>query len=263
MSTENRVETVRTAAEAGGQVALEGFRADIDVEQKSDKTDVVTEADRAAQRRVIEIIREAYPDDPIVGEEEDAMKRVPSSGPAWVVDPIDGTNNFVRDVPLWTTAVAAVVDGDAVAASNVMPALDDTFELADGTTRFNGVPATVSTRSDPETFRVVPLIWWGRDRRDEYAAACREIVTRFGDLVRPVCAQYVLGMVATGQVDGAITNVVPNPWDVVGGVGMVRAAGGQVTNLTGDRWTPGDEGLVASNGAAHAELQTAVDSVVD
>lgn len=263
MSDAERAATVRRAAEAGGDVALAGFRADIEVEQKADKTDVVTEADRSAQARVIEVIRGTYPDEPIVGEEEGALKAVPESGPAWVVDPIDGTNNFVRDVPLWTTAVAAVRDGDAVAAANVMPALGDTYELAAETTRFNGAPVSVSGRIDPETFRVVPLIWWGRDRRDEYAAACREIVTRFGDLVRPVCAQYVLGMVAAGQVDGAITNVVPNPWDVVGGVAMIRAAGGTVTALDGSRWSPGDQGLVASNGTAHEELQAAVRAVVD
>lgn len=264
MSQPDRAAVVRRAAVAGAEVAHEGFRAGVAVEQKDGgKTDVVTEADRAAQRRVIEVIGEAYPDDPVVGEEDDALKTVPEAGPAWVVDPIDGTNNFVRDVPLWTTAVAAVRDGEALAAANEMPALGDSYVLADGETRFNGTPVTVSERTDPETFRVVPLIWWGRERRDEYAAACREIVTRFGDLVRPVCAQYVLSMVAAGQVDGAITNVVPNPWDVVGGVGMVRAAGGRVTNLAGERWRPGDEGLVASNGGAHGDLQAAVRAVVD
>lgn len=258
-----RVETVRRAAHEGGEVALEGFRRGIDVERKTDKTDVVTAADRAAQERVIEVIRDSYPDEPIVGEEADALKEVPKEGPAWIVDPIDGTNNFVRDVPIWTTAVSVVEDGTPQAAVNTMPALDDTFEFDGRETLFNGNPVTPSQRSDPDAFRVVPLIWWGRDRRDEYAAACREIVTRFGDLVRPVCAQYVLAMVAAGQVDGAITNVVPNPWDVVGGIGMIRAAGGQVTNLNGDRWQPGDEGLVASNGLAHDELQTAIEAVVN
>lgn len=263
MSDDARAETVRRAAHAGGEVALEGFRAGIDVERKQDKTDVVTSADRAAQDRVIEVIRDRYPEEPIVGEEEDALKQVPDEGPAWIVDPIDGTNNFVRDVPIWTTAVSVVQDGTARAAVNVMPALGDTFEFGGGQTLFNGRPVTPSDRSDPDAFRVVPLIWWGRDRRDEYAAACREIVTRFGDLVRPVCAQYVLAMVAAGQVDGAITNVVPNPWDVVGGIGMIRAGGGRVTNLDGDPWEPGDEGLVASNGSAHHELQDAIGAVVD
>lgn len=263
MTNDARAETVRQAAQEGGEVALQGFRAGIGVERKSDKTDVVTSADRAAQDRVIEVIRDQYPDEPVVGEEEDALKEVPREGPAWIVDPIDGTNNFVRDVPIWTTAVSVVEDGAPQAAVNVMPALEDRFELVDDETLFNGTPVSPSQRTDPDAFRVVPLIWWGRERRHEYAAACREIVTRFGDLVRPVCAQYVLAMVAAGQVDGAITNVVPNPWDVVGGIGMIRAAGGRVTNLDGEPWEPGDEGLVASNGLAHDELQDAIEAVVD
>jgi len=260
---DDRLTVVERAAEAGAAVAADGFRTGIAVETKGDKTDVVTEADRAAQRRVIEVIHETYPEDPIVGEEDDEAKHVPPDGPAWVIDPIDGTNNYVRDVPIWTTAVASVVDGETVAAANVLPALGDRY-VTDGTsTLFNGAPVTVSDRTDPERFRVTPLIWWGRDRRDEYAAACREIVGRFGDLVRPVCAQYVLSMVAAGQLDGAITNVVPNPWDTVGGVEMVRQAGGVVTDLAGDPWTPGATGLVASNGHAHDQLQAAVQAVIE
>ncbi|MFB6105064.1 MAG: inositol monophosphatase [Halobacteriaceae archaeon] len=260
---EDRATIVERAADAGAAVAHDGFRTGIAVETKGDKTDVVTEADRAAQRRVIEVIHDAYPGDPIVGEEEDEDKRVPPTGPAWVIDPIDGTNNYVRDVPIWTTAVAAVVDGETVAAANVLPALGDRYVTDGESTTFNGDQTTVSDRTDPETFRVTPMIWWGRDRRQEYAAACREIVQRFGDLVRPVCAQYVLSMVAAGQLDGAITNVVPNAWDTVGGVAMVRNAGGVVTDLAGDPWTPGATGLVASNGHAHEELQAAVRAVTE
>jgi len=79
----------------------------------------VTEADRAAQRTVIESIRETFPDDAIVGEEEDERKTVPETGAAWVIDPIDGTSNYVRDIRVWGTAVAAVVDGEPVAAATV------------------------------------------------------------------------------------------------------------------------------------------------
>lgn len=263
MSGADRATIAERAAHAGAAVAEDGFRTDLAVETKTDKTDVVTEADRAAQRRVIEVIHESFPGEPIVGEEDDEAKTVPATGPAWIIDPIDGTNNYVRDVPVWTTAVAAVVDGEPIGAANILPALNDQYVTDCETTTFNGESVTVSDRSDPETFRVTPLIWWGRDRRDEYAAVCREIVHRFGDLVRPVCAQYVLSMVAAGQLDGAITNVVPNPWDTVGGVAMIRAGGGTVTDVAGDRWVPGATGLVASNGTAHEELQDAVTAVLE
>ncbi len=260
---EDRASVAERAAIAGSEVAFEAFRTGIDVEIKSGKTDVVTQADRDAQRRVIEVIRESHPEDAIVGEEEDELKEVPDTGAAWVVDPIDGTNNFVRDVQIWATSVAAVKDGEAVAAANVLPALGDTYVAGDGEVTRNGEPVSVSHRSDPETFAVVPTIWWGFDERDQYAAACEAIVERFADMRRYGCAQAALSMVASGQIEGAITNVTVNAWDSVAGVHLIRQAGGVVTDVHGDRWEPGCDGLVASNGEAHDVVLEAAQEIED
>ncbi|MFC6755171.1 inositol monophosphatase family protein, partial [Halorubrum tibetense] len=121
---EKRAAVTEAAARAGARVANDAFRTDMPVEEKG-ADDVVTEADRAAQRTVIERIRESFPEDTVVGEEEDAHKRVPDEGAAWVIDPIDGTHNFVREIRFWGTAVAAVIDGEPVAAATVAPALGD------------------------------------------------------------------------------------------------------------------------------------------
>lgn len=251
MSEHERASVVEAAALAGSEVAAEFFRTDIEVETKGGKTDVVTQADRDAQRRVIEVIRESFAEDAMVGEEEDELKQVPETGAAWVIDPIDGTNNYVRDIPLWATSVAAVVEGEAVAAANVLPAVDDVF-LADGDgVWLNGESVSVSDRADPETFAVSPTIWWGFDERDDYAAVCEGIVENFGDMRRFGSAQVTLSMVASGQLEATLTDVETNPWDTVAGVFMVREAGGVVTDVHGDRWTPDSQGLVASNGEAH------------
>ncbi|MFC7165490.1 inositol monophosphatase family protein [Halospeciosus flavus] len=249
------------AAHAGAEVAAAGFRSGIAVETKGNKTDYVTQADRDAQARVIESLREEFPEDAVVGEEEDALKEVPESGPVWVVDPIDGTNNFVADIQIWATSVAAVVDGEPVAAANVLPALDDVYVSSEAGATLNGAPISVSEREDPETFVVAPTIWWDFDRRDEYADACRAIVERFGDMRRFGCAQATLSMVAAGQLEGTLTNVEVNPWDSVAGVHLVRQAGGTVTDVHGDRWVPGSDGLVASNGTAHDELLAAAQEI--
>ncbi|WP_128476102.1 inositol monophosphatase family protein [Halorussus pelagicus] len=255
---EERLAVAKRAASTGSEIAAESFRADIEVETKSEKTDVVTEADRQTQRRVIEVIREEYPDDAIVGEEEDELKEVPDEGDAWVIDPIDGTNNYVRSIPVWTTSVAAVRDGEPVAAVNDCPALGETYVAGrDGTYR-DGDSVSVSEKTDPETFAVAPTIWWGFDRREEYAAICRELVERFADIRRFGSAQVTLGMVAAGSLEGTVTNVDPNPWDTVAGVHMVRQAGGTVTDLQGDPWRHDSESLVASNGETHDELVAAV-----
>lgn len=246
-----RAAVARDVAEAGAAVAAETFRSGLDIEVKSGKTDVVTSADRDAQARVVELLGEAYPDEPVVGEEAGTPSAVPPDGPAWVVDPIDGSNNYVRGIPLWATSVAAVRDGEPVAAATVVPPVGDTFVAgADGTTR-NGDPIAVSDVSDPERSTVVPTIWWPMDRRDEYARAVAGIVERFGDLRRLGSAQVAMALVADGALEGAITNLVVNPWDSLAGVHLIRQAGGTVTDLTGERWRHDAQGLVASNGAVH------------
>ena len=254
---EARAAAALRAGRAGAAVAEEGFRADLEVERKGGKTHVVTAAVRDAQRAVIEVIRGAYPDDAVVGEEEDALKSVPDEGPTWVVDPIDGTNNYVRGTRVWTTSVAAALGGEPVAAANVAPALGDTYAAGEAGPTRNGEPVAVTDESDPEACTVCPTFWWAFDRRAEYARACREAVERFGDIRRPGSAQLTLSMIAAGELDGAFTNLYTNPWDTVAGVHLVRAAGGTVTDLHGERWRHDSEGLVASNGRIHDELLTA------
>ncbi|WP_049921110.1 inositol monophosphatase family protein [Halopiger djelfimassiliensis] len=254
---QRRATVAARAANAGADVAIDSFRTALDVEYKDGKTDVVTQADKDAQTAVIEVIRETFPDDPIVGEEDDELKQVPPEGPAWIVDPIDGTNNYVNGIRSFGTAVAAVRDGEPVGAATVCPALSDTYRVGpEGAVR-NGEPLSVSDREDPQACTVCPTYWWELDQREQYAAATRAIVSRFGDLRRAGCAQLELAMVATGAIEGVVTNRRANPWDTVAGVALVREAGGVVTDLEGNRWRHDSQGLVASNGAIHEELLAA------
>ena len=262
----DRARIARSAAEAGAAIASDRFRSDLEIETKAGKTDVVTRADRDAQTAVVDAITTAFPGEPVVGEEDQERAAVPEEGPAWIVDPIDGTDNYVRGIGVFATAVAAVVDGDPVASAVVFPALEDVYQAGPKGVFRNGEPITVSDRADPEVCVVCPLIWWDFDRRGEYAAANRAIVTRFGDMRRLGCAQAALGLVAAGAYDGVITNVEANPWDTVAGVHMIREAGGTVTDLEGDPWRHDSTGLVASNGHVHGEVLEAareIDSGAD
>jgi myo-inositol-1(or 4)-monophosphatase len=251
--TETRADRAARAADVGASVALESFRGDLSVETKADKTDLVTETDRAAQRRTVACISEEFPDDAIVGEESDARKSVPETGPAWVIDPIDGTSNFVRGLRIWGTSVAAVVDGEPVAAATVLPALGDTY-LAGEETTLNGDPVRVSAREDPETFAVAPILLGG-----DYGATVGALAERFGDIRRFGCAQATLAAVAGGSLDAAVATTRMSPWDTVAGSHMIRRAGGRVTDLAGEPWRHDSDGFVASNGTAHAEVLAAVD----
>lgn len=253
---EERADLAVRAAETGAQVALASFRGNLTIETKSAKTDLVTETDRDAQRRVIETIREES-DDPVVAEEADALKQVPESGPAWILDPIDGTSNFVRGLRIWGTSVTAIEDGEPAVAATVLPALSDTYLVGvDGVT-LNGDSVTVSAREDPETFAVAPT-HIEYDRPKQYATLLGTLVEKFGDIRRFGSSQATLAAVADGSIEAAITNVRMSPWDTVGGAHMIRQAGGAVTDLAGDPWRHDSQGLVASNGVAHEDVLTAV-----
>ncbi len=261
MKRDELVSVAKESAAAGAAVAADAFRTDIPVEYKESKTDVVTQADHEAQQAIISRIEQTYPEDAVVGEEGETTETIADSGRTWIIDPIDGTNNFIRGNRRWATSVTCVRDGEPVVAINYLPALQDRFvATSDGVYR-NGEAVSVSERSDPETFQVAPAIWWPFDERDEYAVATREIVNRFGDLRRPGSAQAELSMLAAGAIEGLITNVETNPWDTVGGAAMVEWAGGRVTDLEGNRWHSDCRGIVASNGTAHETLLEAIAAV--
>jgi myo-inositol-1(or 4)-monophosphatase len=272
-----RARVAEAAADAAAAEAADRFRSDLAIETKADAGDFVTDADRAAQRRVVERIRASSPDEPIVAEEVDARKSVPATGTAWVVDPIDGTSNFTRRFPIWATSVACVEDGEAVAAATVMPGLDERV-VADGTeTRYarhddsdpgprndprtyrDGATATVSDRTEPAALSVGTIAWGGFGDRDSLAAGLQEFASRYGKVRRIGSAQTSLAMLAIGAFDGLVGSCSPHPWDTIGGAHLVRQAGGRVTNADGERWRHDDDWLVASNGQFHEDLLTAVD----
>lgn len=270
----DRATVATEAAQAGSDIAAASFRQDITIETKAHKNDLVSAADSAAQERVIETIRRES-DAPIIAEEEegetgaegneevDRQTTVPATGPAWIVDPIDGTANYVRGLRLWATSVAAVTDEEPVAAATALPAMSDTYVAdADGT-RMNGETVAVSTRSDIETFAVAVLGWGPHGQREEYAALSQAVIERCGDMRRFGSMQAALSFVASGGLDAAITTGEPNPWDSVAGVFMIRQAGGTVTDLDGNPWRYDSTGLVASNGTAHKEVLAIAQSVTE
>lgn len=241
----------------------------------------MTRIDRAVQRRVSESLSSAAPDVPVVGEEADARKDVPDAGLAWVVDPIDGTNNYVAGGVVWAVAVAATRDGDPVAAVTHLPVIGETYtvgavsdaaERADASitefdgdaeaspvARRNGEPIHVSDVDEPSSFTVNPIFGFSDRHRRRHRRAVETIFETFGDYRRVGCAQAALAAVASGELEAAVSTVRLNPWDTVGGARLIRAAGGRVTDVHGDRWVPGATGVVATNGTAHDRVVEALD----
>jgi len=266
-----RAALAERGARAGGVVARERFRDELAIETKSNKNDYVTEADRDAQRQVVATIRQEFPDAVLIGEEEteqantgtvDLRKEVPETGRAWVIDPIDGTNNYVRGMRFWGTSVAAVVDQEPVGVATYMPAVDDLFAAGPESVSLNGDPISVSDRTDPETFNVGLIGWWPARNKEQRKSILPIAMDRFGDFRRLGSMQGVLALVAAGSLDAAFTPKTPQSWDSIAGTHLIRRAGGTVTDIYGDRWTNGDDGLVVSNGNAHDVVLEAVQAGV-
>jgi len=264
-----RAAVAERAARAGGVVANERFRSDVEVTTKQNRNDLVTEADRDAQRQVIATIRQEFPGAAFVCEEDsrpfgtdkgavELLEAVPESGDVWVVDPIDGTSNYVREIRFWGTSVVAVSGGEPVAAATYMPAEEDIYTAGPESVSRNDTSMTVSERSDPETFAAALIGWWPSKQGAEYASLFGAAADRFGDLRRAGSMQGALALVAAGGFDAAFMPATPHPWDAIAGVHLIRQAGGTATDIDGDRWTNGDEGLVVSNGTAHDTVLKAV-----
>jgi len=254
--------TAYQAALKGSEVAHRLFRTELSVATKDSAMDYVTRADTETQRRIIERISEDYSDATIVGEEGDELKSVPPDGSAWVIDPIDGTSNFVHNIPFWATTVAAVSDGDTVGATTIMPALGNTYTAGPDSVMFNGNRMSVSEKTAVEEFKVAAMLRYGPERDDVFGNLLSVLIRRFGDLRRLGCAQGTLGVVASGSLDAAVsTQPNPNPWDTIAGVYLVERAGGTVTDIDWKPWTPDSEGFVASNGQAHDDVVERIDHV--
>jgi len=271
----HRAAIAERAARAGGVVARELFRGELQVETKDDKTDLVTAADRDAQQQVVATIMEEFPSDQFVCEEDSQqlagpesgenepslVESVPETGAGWIVDPIDGTTNFVRGSRTWATSVTALVDGDPVGSANYLPAMGDLYAAGPESVTRDGKTMQVSEETDPEAFLVAVVNRW--TDADAFGSLCRAADEHLGDVRRLGSFQATLSLLADGAFDAAACTQKANAWDTVAGVHMVREAGGTVTDVAGECWETDSDGMVASNGTDHEAVLDVVRRAVD
>ena len=217
-------------------------------------SDFVTEVDMAAERAIREVIHGKLPDAGVLGEELSPAE-VPI-GVTFVVDPLDGTTNFLHGFPAYAVSIAVAVDGvvEAGVILDVPRAERYTALRGEGAWR-NAEPITVSDIDDPSK----ALIGTGFPFKhlvnlEMYQRQFAAIVATTSGVRRPGAAALDLASVASGSFDG-FWELTLAPWDVAAGVLLVREAGGIVTNLDGTHVTGLDHGgLVAASRAMHAWL---------
>jgi len=229
-------------------------------EQWSEKAraDFVTEVDREAERLIAAVLRQHVPDCLIVGEELSPQLASPDprhAAPVFVVDPLDGTTNYLHRFPEYAVSIGALV-GDELRAGVVLhAAYGRTYTATAGGGAFcDGEPMTVSTVTEPRQ----ALIGTGFPFRDIaqidlYQRQFAAVVRGAAGVRRPGSAALDLCHVAAGHYDG-FWELRLAPWDVAAGILLVREAGGVVTDLDGRPSVPGSAPVVAGNPAVHAWL---------
>lgn len=223
---------------------------------KSSAVDIVTEADREAERLVTAALREARPDDGIVGEEGTGIES--TSGVTWVVDPIDGTVNYLYNLPVYTVSIAATVpshayaDGRrAIAGAVYNPNSDEMFEAYEGGgARLNGVLISPSGNTDLATSLVSTGFGYTAERRASQAAVAQVLLPQVRDIRRLGSAANDLCMVASGRVD-AYYEMGLQPWDYAAGALIATEAGAQILGVD-DETAPGEPYMfIAAPGLVH------------
>jgi myo-inositol-1(or 4)-monophosphatase len=221
---------VHLAEGAAGVVRL-GRGDSVEVDAKSTATDLVTEVDRATERWLVEQLRSVRPGDAVVGEE--GGDRSGSTGVRWVLDPIDGTVNFVLGLPQYGVSVAAEVDGRVVAGAVCNPATGETFRAALGAGAHLGDVRLTGPRQVPLAKAVVGT-GFGYDAaiRARQAAVLVPLLPAVADVRRLGAASLDLCYLAAGRLD-AYYEVGLNLWDHAAGGLIAAEAGCVVSGLRG------------------------------
>jgi len=247
MTYREKMELAVRAAYAAGAM-LKQYR-NLHIDRKS-KNDYVTDADRASEKLIRGMVLGTCPEDGFYGEEsgvEGGNKRG-----MWVVDPIDGTTNFIHHIPPYTISVGYMMDGQPVAGAVYAPLTDEMFcACKDGGAYLNGKPIRVSDTTDPQSC-VLGMSF--AHRNPECSARMFELIPRLlpkiNDMRRLGSAAYDLCCVAAGRSEGFM-ELGLSLYDYAGGYVILTEAGGKLTG-----WESGEDGLkvgniLASNGVLH------------
>ncbi len=244
------------AATAAGDQLLERFRGPATgIESKSSATDLVSDADRDAEALLRGRIIAERPDDALLGEEHG--EHPGGSGLRWLVDPLDGTTNFLYGLPQWSVSVACEDEHGLLVGVVHHPCLGETFVAERGAgAALNGRPIHVSAATELSGALLGTGFSYLPEERRLQALALARILPRVRDVRRGGSAALDLAWVACGRFDGYY-EVPIKPWDRAAGILLVCEAGGVVTRLD-PIGASGDDGVVASGGAVHAALEMLV-----
>jgi len=256
-STADLLRFALSVADAADAVALRDYRTDHAIERKADGT-FVTPADREIEALLRARIAEAYPDHLVLGEEQGGGERGAEGAARWIVDPIDGTHNFMHGIPVWATLIACERGGTVEVGVVSAPALGTRWWAGRGLGAYRGSTAGVGGAgerirvSEVETVAEAHVVFGELfetlDRWPGAEAVLRECWRRrgLGDF-------WGFCLVAEGAADVMLDGADLHPWDVAALVPIVEEAGGRLTGIEGGASIEAGP-RIASNGRLHDGL---------
>lgn len=221
------------------------------VEHKG-RIDLVTEVDKEAQARIVSAIEKHFPDHGILAEE--GYRKDGRSGYTWIIDPLDGTTNFVHRLPVYAVSLALYHQGRPLVGACYNPAADELFaaEAGQGATR-NGTPIKVSSTTEFVNALVATGFPYRSQDLDKISARFFRVITQAQGVRRLGAAALDLCYVACGIFD-AFWEEGLAPWDMAAGALILTEAGGRITNLDGTPFELERGAVAASNARLHEEI---------
>ncbi len=213
------------------------------------KNDLVTDADLASERKILEVIKSFFPDDRYLAEESSHYSVLPE-GRIWIIDPIDGTTNFAHGFPVYCISIGFWEDGEPKAALVLEVANGEEFTATQGGGAFlNGQPIKVSATTDPASSLIgTGFPYTDLHLVDEYLSLFKTLMGKTHGVRRPGSAAWDLCNVACGRIEGFYEYGL-SPWDVAASALIIKEAGGVVTDWNGEGdWLFGKR-IIAGNEA--------------
>ncbi len=253
-SIDSLLETAKIAAVAAGRIHAEYFENGMEIGEKSGSNDLVTNADYKSEAKIVEVIRESFPGHNILAEEEKYEKT--DSGYTWIVDPLDGTNNFASGIPIFCSSVAVALNGEIVAGAIFDVTRNELFYAGKNQGAFlNGKKISVSPAGSLTEAILATGFFYDRglNMRDTLGNIERFFMANVRGVRRLGAAAIDLAYVASGRFTG-FWEFSLHPWDFAAGKLIVEEAGGRVSGVYGEDLPLETHFVVASNNRIHEDV---------
>jgi len=246
-------ETLLLATNEAGKIILDYFDGAFKIDHKDGINNLVTEVDKHSEKKIIEVIRAAFPGHSIISEEVGELKK--DSEYEWIIDPIDGTVNFAHGIPICCVSIGLLHKGGMLMGTVFNPMMNEFFfaERGKGAT-LNGKPIKVSAKDNFKKAFLVTGFPYNWPESAEHPIRVFERMILEGLPVRRLGSAAIdLCWVACGRFDG-FWEYNLQAWDVAAGYLIVQEAGGRVSNFDGDPCTVFEKQTLATNGLIHNQM---------